>query len=295
MASVSPTDEFRALVARPPEGIPLDVGCLLIAAHAHPAAEAPGVVPAGLAALDAIAQRCPGPDLDDVRGHLFGTLGFAGNRRRYDDPRNSFLDVVLQRRLGIPITLAVVVIEVGRRVGLSLAGVGMPGHFLVAAGEDRYLDAFDGGRVLDGQGCRERFVELAGPGAPWSPELLERSDPRVVLARVLANLRQLFAQSQDLRGLDWVLELRLGIPGVPAAERADRASVLSALGRYDEAARELERLAETEEAGSDGLAGEGVGARLAAGAQGRPSDGHAEGEAAAGLRARAAQLRARLN
>lgn len=276
------------MVAGPAADVRLDTGCLLIAAHARPPAEADAVVPAGLAALDAIAGGCPGSSLDDLRSHLFDDLGFIGNRRQYDDPRNSYLDVVLARRTGIPITLAVVTIEVGRRIGLPLAGAGMPGHFLVDAGAGRYVDAFDGGRVLDEEGCRQRFVELAGLGAPWSAELLERAEPRAVLARVLANLRQLFAGTQDLRSLDWVLELRLGIPGVPARERSERSSVLAALGRYDEAARELERLACLEEAGA-----------LAPppGASRHPSGGPAGGadDIATELRSRAARLRARLN
>ncbi len=131
-------------------------------------------------------------------------------------------------------------------------------------------------------------VRGAGLGAPWSAELLERAEPRAVLARVLANLRQLFAGTQDLRSLDWVLELRLGIPGVPARERSERSSVLAALGRYDEAARELERLACLEEAGA-----------LAPppGASRHPSGGPAGGadDIATELRSRAARLRARLN
>ncbi|HVM65391.1 MAG TPA: transglutaminase-like domain-containing protein [Acidimicrobiales bacterium] len=263
------SDEFLALVTGPEERIALDEGCLLIAAHAKPASDPRAVVSAGRAQLDALAAACDGVALEDVLDHLFGTLGFYGNRARYDDPRNSYLDEVLARRTGIPITLSIVVIEVGRRVGLTLAPVGMPGHFLVGAGEGQYVDAFEHGHVLDMEGCRRRFVELAGATAPWSPQLLAPVGPRAVLARVLANLRRVFADARDLANLEWVLALRSGIPGVPPAERAERANVLAALGRFDEAARELERVA--------------------------PSGGGDDGFTAAELRARAARWRARLN
>ena len=79
--------------------VPLDEACLLVAAHAADAG--PDTVANGLASLDELAATCPGSSLDDIRAHLFGTVGFAGNRRHYDDPRNSYLDVVLQRRVGI--------------------------------------------------------------------------------------------------------------------------------------------------------------------------------------------------
>lgn len=278
MGPVSATEQFHALVAADGPDAPLDVGCLLIAAHAHPRDEVASVLTAGLAALDALAESCPGPTVDDLRRHLFGDLGFHGNRRRYDDPRNSYLDHVLAQRTGIPITLAVVMIEVGRRLGIPLDGVGMPGHFLVGLGDGWFVDAFDGGRLLDAEGCRERFLELAGPGAPWSDELLAPVRPQAVLARVLANLRQLFATAHDLRGLDWVLQLRLGLPGVPERERAERASVLSALGRYDEAAGELESLARSTMAETR-----------------HPSGVTIPDATAVDLRARAARLRARLN
>lgn len=278
MRAVSATEQFHALVAGDGGDPPLDVGCLLIAAHSHPDTDPGQVLTAGLTALDELAQSCPAPTVDGLRRHLFAHLGFRGNRRRYDDPRNSFLDHVLEARTGIPITLSVVMIEVGRRLGMALDGVGMPGHFLVGLGNGSFVDAFDGGRVLDVAGCRERFLELAGPGAPWSDDLLAPLAPQAVLARVLANLRQLFASTQDLRGLDWVLELRLGIPGVPPRERAERASVLAALGRYDEAAAELEALA-----GRRGPTGN------------HPSGAAAAPAGADELLARAARLRARLN
>ena len=238
-----------------------------------------------MARLDAIAAQCPAASVEGLRIHLFETLGFAGNRRRYDDPRNSYLDAVIARRRGLPITLAVLTIEVGRRLGLVLEPVGMPGHFLVGVGDGRYLDAFDQGRVLDESACRRRFVELHGPVSPWTADLLAPVGPGAVLARILANLHQLFVRSNDLVGLDWVLQLRIAIPGIAASERAERASVLSALGRYDEAASELELLANLH-----GPGGSFSGSTHPSGGA-DPSAGQQADE----LRHRAARLRARLN
>ncbi len=288
MTAMSATERFLTLARGPEADLPLDVACLLIAARARPGEDADDVVAAGRRTLDGLAAETPEASIEAVREHLFTTLGFCGNREHYDDPRNSYLNEVLARRTGIPITLSVVVLEVGRRLGLELAGVGMPGHFLVAVGDGWFLDAFDRGRFLDEEGCRRRFVELAGPGAPWSRELLAPVGPRAIVARVLANLRGLFTESNDLHGLDWVLELRAGIPGVPAREHAERAAVLAALGRFDVAAGELEQLAVIEEAGAS---------TAPLGAARHPSGGpHASGPAfAADLRARAARLRARLN
>ena len=280
---MSAAEEFLALVGGPEEQIALDAGCLLIAALGGGRSDDATVVTDGRARLDDLAAGCDATDLDGLLGHLFGILGFAGNRTHYDDPCNSYLDVVLDRRCGIPITLAVVVIEVGRRLGLDLVPVGMPGLFLVGVGQGRYVDAFDGGRMLDTEGCRRRFLELAGPGAPWSTELLAPVGSRAVLTRVLANLRRVFAAAHDLHGLEWVLALRTGIPGVPDAARMERATVLAALGRYDAAAAELDRLADLTEDTSPGF-------------RHHPSQGPAADVVAAPeLRARAARLRARLN
>jgi regulator of sirC expression with transglutaminase-like and TPR domain len=260
------TEEFQQLVAGPEDDIGLDVGCLLIAAHAHPADKVDDVVAGGLAALDRLADGCPGATPLSIRAHLFDDLGFSGNRERYDDPRNSYLDVVIAERTGIPITLSVVTIEVARRLGVGLTAVGMPGHFLVGLDGDAWLDAFDGGRVLDLHACRYRF----GSVPDWDDSMLAPVGARAVLARVLANLRHVFTASGSLADLVWVLDLRTAIPGVPVTERAELASVLTTLGRYGEAGTELERLAD-----------------LFAAAGNKPAEDD--------LRNRAIQTRARLN
>src|SRR5690606_3412900 len=120
--------------------------------------------------------------------HLVEGCGFTGNTRDYYDPRNSYLDVVLARRTGIPITLALVTVEVGRRLGLAVAGVGMPGHFLVrAVDQPAFLDPFHGSAVLDERDVRDLFARLFRGGRPFSPRFLDPVGPRAVLSRMLTN------------------------------------------------------------------------------------------------------------
>jgi len=141
---------FADLVALPDDEIPLDEAALLIAAQARPELD----VGAELGRLDELAGGCGEATLDGLAQHLFTDLGFHGNTEHYQDPDNSYLDQVLERRVGIPIALSVVTMEVGRRLGVALDGVGMPGHFLVRHRADpaTFLDPFDHGRRLDDQG-----------------------------------------------------------------------------------------------------------------------------------------------
>ncbi|MGH9157555.1 MAG: SirB1 family protein [Acidimicrobiales bacterium] len=238
-----PTSRFEALVAGPQAELGLDEAAALIAAHATPGLDTAAL----LGRLDALAAGCEEPSLAALRHHLFEVVGFDGNHRRYDDPRNSFLDAVLDRRVGIPISLAVVMIEVGRRVGVELAGVGLPGHFLVCQrhrSEDReaFVDPFRSGRLLDRDGCQALYQSLFGTRAAFHDGLLAPVGPRAILARMLANLRTIYGASGDARSLGWVLRLRAAIPAGSAAELADRASAQAALARFVEAAETLDEL-----------------------------------------------------
>lgn len=237
------TDRFAALVARPPAEVPLDEAAVLIAAHAHPGLD----VAAELARLDALAERCFAPTLDALVTHLFGDEGFTGNVTDYYDPRNSYLNEVLDRRTGIPITLAVLTMEVGRRLGVPLSGVGMPGHFLLRdrVDPDVFVDPFARGRLLDRAGCEGAFRTVHGPDAPFDDEFLEPVDHHVILARMLGNLRAVFQHRGDHDALAWTLRLRTAIPGTPPEDRAELASSLASRGDFGAAARELDALAES--------------------------------------------------
>jgi regulator of sirC expression with transglutaminase-like and TPR domain len=231
---VDPTERFADLVRTPERDLPLGEAALLIAAHDHSVD-----IAATLAELDALATDAPRtPDL--LARHLFTDLGFAGNEADYADPRNSYLDEVLRRRLGIPITLSVLMLEIGRRRGLSLEGVGMPGHFLVRADDGAFYDAFHGGMRLDEEGCRLVF-ETAHGAVPFSPRYLAPVGSRAILARMLANLVQGSARGDPGTAV-WATRLRLLIPGLPIVERRAAAALLGRLGRFAEAAIALDAL-----------------------------------------------------
>ncbi len=187
-----------------------------IAAALHPRAD----VEAALATLDDLGDACPNANLDGLCRFLFRELRFAGHRTEYDDPRNSFLDVVLVRRGGLPILLATVMIEVGRRAGVELVGIGMPMHFLVRDGADEnaFADPFTGER-LDREGVRRRFDAMARGRLTWDERYLRPTASRMVLVRILGNLRASYARRHDSLHLALVARLRAAIPELHA-ERA---------------------------------------------------------------------------
>ena len=249
------TERFAALV-RGDDGIALDEGALLIAAHAHPSLD----IPARLVELDALAA-----DVADttatasaVASGLFAPASrsgtepgaFTGNTVDYYDPANSYLDDVLDRRLGIPITLSVLMIEVGRRAGVALHGVGMPGHFLVgvtpAPGTGpvpvEFFDPFHGGARLDVEACAHLFAQVHGAAEGFRPEYLAPVGPRAVLDRMLANLQQTFL-ARAPGAAAWPTRLRLQFPDLTPARRSELAALLGRLGQFSEAATVFEELA----------------------------------------------------
>jgi regulator of sirC expression with transglutaminase-like and TPR domain len=232
-----PTARFVALAARPTGSWPLDEALVLVAAHARPDIDVDGE----LGRLDALAAGVQDRSFDGLRRHLFVDLGFTGDRATYHDPRNSLLPDVLDRRLGIPISLTVMAMEVGRRCGVALEGIGMPGHFIARSGVEphRYLDAFDRGRELDGPGCQALMAQLA-PGLPWDDAYLAPTPPLAIVTRVLANLAGAYRRAGDRHALCWALRLRLELPGATVPERRELGVLLGASGRFAEGAAVLE-------------------------------------------------------
>lgn len=238
---MDPTERFAELLGS--SGIPgaLDELALLIAAHAYPGLD----VAAELGRIDALASGCSAPSLDALVTHLFVDEGFTGNRRQYYDPRNSFLNDVLDRRTGIPITLAVLMVSVGRRLGVPLAGIGMPGHFLVRdqVDPDVFIDPFAFGAQLDRAGCIKAFRDVHGPDVAFDPAFLEPVSTAAIVGRMLANLRSVYLAVGRRADLVWVLRLRALVPGMPPEGRAELAALLAASGRFVEAAAEYDDLA----------------------------------------------------
>jgi regulator of sirC expression with transglutaminase-like and TPR domain len=247
---VDPTARFEALVQGPEPAIPLDELTLLVAAHAEPGLD----ISKWLGALDDIAARCSDQSFAGLLRHV-SAEGFAGNRDDYYDPRNSYLHHVIERRTGIPITLSVVTIELGRRLDVPVVGVGLPGHFLVRDGldESSFADPFDG-QLLDRDGCERAFAERQSDLA-FDDGYLAPVGTRSIVTRLLANLKGIHLARRDRRALAWVLGLRVAVPGVPLEERSELASALAADGRFLEAAAVLDRLTElARDAGEGGVA-----------------------------------------
>jgi len=174
---------------------------------------------------------------------LFDEEGFRGNGNDYYDPRNSFLNDVLDRKLGIPITLSVVYMEVARRIGFPVAGTGMPGHFLlkhydVLSGEI-IIDAFNRGRVLTVADCHSRLNEIYRGELEFKPEFLHPVTRREILARMLNNLRQIYFNQRDFRKGLRVLDLLLVLPPRSAEMLRERALVRLNLDQYLGAAQDL--------------------------------------------------------
>jgi regulator of sirC expression with transglutaminase-like and TPR domain len=220
-----------------------------------------------LAALDAMGRtaqervasiRGCGPrssDVEALNAYLFGEQGFEGNRKHYDDPRNSYLSEVLDRRTGIPITLAVVYMEVARRAGIDVHGVNFPGHFLVGCGgrTPLILDPFHGGAVLSEDDCRELLRRHAGDEVAFSPALLAPADKRQILTRMLVNLKRSYVRLRSFPQAQGVTELLVALNPADLSELRDRALLSSHLNELPAALRDLEaylRLAPASDEGS---------------------------------------------
>jgi len=187
-----------------------------------------------LARLDELAATCPSPTVEGVVRHLFrGPDAFLGDRTTYDDPENSLLDRVLDRRRGMPITLASVAIEVARRLGVPLVGVGLPAHFLVAEVDPssmrplRWFDCFDAGAALDERACEALYRRIGGDGRRFDASWLLPVTTRQIVVRVLNNLKASAQRRGDLRLLHRVMYLRMGLAELALAEHDEMARLMA--------------------------------------------------------------------
>lgn len=227
------------LMAANERSIAPDEAAFVLASHFHEDL----VVEDRLAELDLLAQGC-GPSLTDVVERVFTDLGFRGNTGGYYDQDNSCLDAVIDRRLGIPITLSIILMSIGRRVGREMSGIGMPGHFLTLDVETgTYLDAFDCGHRLDEFGCQQLFTQLHGSGAPWHQSMLAPIGTRGIIRRMLNNLAQIAAAESDHRSRIIATRLRSLLPDATIWERAELARAYEASGDFDRASCVLEAVA----------------------------------------------------
>lgn len=248
-AWLPPRRRFAALVDRPDHEIELERAAATIALIAYPELTIDPVIDR----IQALAER--------VRSHvgaegdpqarraalervLFADLALRGNDADYYDPRNSFLNDVLERRLGIPITLSVLYIAVGRRAGMNIDGVGFPGHFLARVhlnGQESVLvDPFAQGRDVSDGDLRALLSHITGRDTTVPREYLMRSTNRDVLARMLGNLRGIYASRGDAIKTLEVMEWLVLTQPENAALKRDRGLLYYRLGSLDAAASDLQ-------------------------------------------------------
>ena len=201
-----------------------------------------------------------------LNAYLYEELGFSGNRDRYDDPRNSFLNEVLDRRVGIPISLAVVYLEIGRRAGLRLEGVNFPGHFLVrapsesngvrGAEEDLIIDPFHAGALLSEVDCRQLLRQHVGDEAAFDRALLSTATRQQIVVRMLVNLKRLYVRMRSFPQARFASDLLIAVDPSALSELRDRGLLAYHMEDFSSALRDLEAYLRLMPRGEQGAADE---------------------------------------
>jgi regulator of sirC expression with transglutaminase-like and TPR domain len=255
-------DPFAELMARDEGEIDLARACLLIAQDAYPGLDVEGYLGEIERHAARLRGRLPqardaGERVEALNQFLFDELGFSGNADHYYDPRNSYLNEVLDRRTGIPLTLSVLYLEVGRRIGLALEGVSFPGHFLVRLplrGSMLVLDPFSGGEPQSEADLRARLRRVIPEGAAGPvpveelplDQFLEPAGKRQILARLLRNLKGIYREADKPERLLAVLNRMLVVAPEAHGDLRERGVVYQRLECYRAALKDLSDYAERE-------------------------------------------------
>jgi regulator of sirC expression with transglutaminase-like and TPR domain len=238
---------FARLVARPEPEIELALGALVIAGHGRPALDEAAAFDRLDALADHVRLRIDAGDPEDVivdRVHdvLYREARFRGpTAAEYGEPGNSQLDAVLIRRVGLPISLAIVELETAWRVGMPLTGIGLPGHFIVGGPQGQLFDPIDGGRRLTSDDCQALIRRSIGEGVLLHAGMLRPIGRRQILARVLRNLRAAHLARRDWPAAIDAIELLLVLEPTDPEHGRDRGLLLGRMGRFGEALNALRR------------------------------------------------------
>jgi regulator of sirC expression with transglutaminase-like and TPR domain len=247
-AQTQPRNELEDLLGRPDPDVGLAEAALLIAAQEYEGLDVRGYqvrldeMGRGLRARLEDEQR-PERAVMALNHYLFQELGFRGNTEQYYDARNSYLNEVLDRRTGIPITLSLVYIEVARRGGLAVEGVGLPGHFVVRVqtpARGLLVDPFHGGTLLSEKDCQQRLDRIFSGKVKLEPKMLRPCGNKDMIERVLRNLKAIHLRDEDkLRALR-VVDLLVALQPTSAEDLRDRGVLYASLDCYGVAARDIE-------------------------------------------------------
>ena len=240
--------ELSDMLSREDGAVDLAEAALLIARQEYPALD----VPRYLTRLDEMGAELrerllqePRPEraVMALNRYLFQEQGFHGNTEEYYDPRNSYLNDVLDRKTGIPITLSTVYIEVAARAGIEVEGVGLPGHFIVRVQTPLrgfLIDPFHCGALLSERECQDRLDRIFGGRVKMEARHLARCGRKAMLERMLQNLKAIYVKQGDLQRALRAVELLLTVEPENANEIRDRGTIYAALDCYALAARDLE-------------------------------------------------------
>ncbi len=243
-------EEFSVFVSPEIEDEKIDMvrGALVIARTEYPELD----IEEYAGRIERMARRAaamaPDPDpkhaLAALNQVVFEQGNLRGNRDDYYDPRNSFLNDVLDRGLGIPITLSIIYMEVASRIGVHLAGVGMPGHFLLkhyaADGQERLIDCFNRGDILSRQDCQSRLDEIYSGEMKLRPEFLHPISRRQILTRMLNNLKTVYLSTRNFRKALPIADLILVIYPQSSEDLKQRALLRYSMGMNSLAAEDLD-------------------------------------------------------
>jgi regulator of sirC expression with transglutaminase-like and TPR domain len=246
--ATDPYREFRQAADRPEEQIDLGRAALTIALPDYPKLD----ISEYLARIDRLAVEVTAQTGAAADGYrliaalnyvLFSRHGFRGNRDDYYDPRNSFLNELIERKTGIPITLSVLYMEVARRIGLGADGIGFPGHFLVkavCADDEVVIDPFDGGKVRSREDLQAMLRQMYGGKLEFRSDFLAAVSKKQILQRMLNNLKVIYVRSNDLVKTLSVFDRLLILTPASAEDLRDRGVIYSRLECFEQAKEDFE-------------------------------------------------------
>ena len=245
--------EFRRLSQRVPD-VDLARIALEIARDAYPSLDLEAYLLKLERLSDRVRERCSSLDkpqlvLGQINWVLFVEEGFQGNVEQYDDPRNSYLNEVLDRKTGIPISLCLVYWRIAERVGLPVGGLNLPAHFMLRVGSSTQgpiiVDPFHSGALLDRDGCRKQIARQFGRPVPIDEAFFEPCSPTEFVARMLRNLKTLYVQGHEYSAAIPVLRRLVALNPEDSEEQRDLGLLLLRLDRPAEAISPLEAYLET--------------------------------------------------